>query len=392
METTDEPDTHDESTAADATDEMPPGDHPLEIAARSGIGPLAKAGREIWHGHTTPCVSCGHLVPRADEECAHCGQDLGGKMIETMRRHAGPWYVLEHVRPFPGVTLDRIVRQIVRGVLTETSIVRGPATDFQWRFAAETPGLARYFGVCWQCHGSVPMTDANCPACLAYQLLDRRGRRPKVRAAGKGGAAGTGNAGLSAGKPAPVGGNDGASDRMDEAGHSTETGEVLSPQESEMLAEASAAELNELREALTDVYIPSPDTALDEPPRIAGVRASWIAAGLLLLVIAALIAFAQLRGRTGTAEVSDAIGMAHDVGMRDRLCAAAVAPPAGKPARGAGVPLPVGWGLVHTRGGPPSRHCRCDTGLADDRGRLHALSANAMVPESPFGARRAGPL
>lgn len=296
LETTDEPDTHDESTTADATDEMPPGDHPLEIAARSGIGPLTKAGREIWHGHTTPCVSCGHLVLRADEECGHCGQDLGAEMIETMRRHAGPWYVLEHVRPFPGVTLDRIVRQIVRGVLTETSIVRGPATDFQWRFAAETPGLARYFGVCWRCHGPVPMTEANCPACLAYQLLDRRGRRPKVRAAGKGAAPGSGKAALSAGKPAPVDGIDGASDRMGDAGHPTETGEVLSPQEAEMLAEASAAELDELREALTDVYIPSPDTALDEPPRIAGIRASWVAAGLVLLAIAAIIAFAQLRG------------------------------------------------------------------------------------------------
>ena len=43
------------------------------------------------------------------------------------------------------------------------------------------------------------------------------------------------------------------------------------------MLEASAAELDKLREALTDVYLPSPDTALDDPPRIAGVRVSWVA-------------------------------------------------------------------------------------------------------------------
>jgi hypothetical protein len=70
-------------------------------------------------------------------------------------------------RPFPGVTIERIIRQIRRGVITETSIVRGPETGHQWRFAGETPGLCRYFGRCWQCHEHVEAMDSHCPSCLS---------------------------------------------------------------------------------------------------------------------------------------------------------------------------------------------------------------------------------
>ncbi len=152
----------------DPNGELPPGDHPLEIAARRGIGPLSPQAQEVWHGNARPCVSCGLLVLRDQRECDHCGQDLSDEMLAKMRVHAGPWYVLEHLRPFPGVSLERIIRQVRRGVLTETSIIRGPATDFQWRFAGETPGVCRYFGKCWSCHRPVTGSDSYCPACLVY--------------------------------------------------------------------------------------------------------------------------------------------------------------------------------------------------------------------------------
>ena len=147
--------------------ELPPGDHPLEVAGRRGIGPLSPRGRDVWHGGAVPCVSCGQLVLRDQAECDHCGQDLGREMIERMRAHAGPWYVLEHVRPFPGVSLERIIRQIRRGVLTDTSIVRGPDTEYQWRFAVETPGLCLYFKRCWRCHAEASPTDRQCASCQA---------------------------------------------------------------------------------------------------------------------------------------------------------------------------------------------------------------------------------
>jgi len=157
---------------ADA-DGLPPGNHPLEVAARRGLGPLSEKGREIWHGHTRPCVSCGQLVLRHAPACDYCAQDLTDEMIEKMRAVAGPWYVLEHVRPFPGVNIDRIIRQIHRGVLTETSIIRGPATDYQWKYAVETPGLCRYFNKCWNCFEVVQTVDTHCPACLSNLTFER---------------------------------------------------------------------------------------------------------------------------------------------------------------------------------------------------------------------------
>ncbi len=146
----------------------PTGLSALELGARRGIGPLSPAAAENWHGDATPCVSCGQLVRRAEETCASCGQDLSPKMLARMRLHAGPWYVLEHVRPFPGVALDRLLLQIKRGVLTRTTIVRGPSTGHQWKFAAETPGLSKHLGCCWSCHRDVQATDTHCPACQAY--------------------------------------------------------------------------------------------------------------------------------------------------------------------------------------------------------------------------------
>ncbi len=154
-------------------DDLPPGDHALEVAARKGFGPLSPIVKRVWHGDAVPCVTCGQLVRRGDDRCDHCGQDLSEEMVEKMRAHAGPWYVLEHLRPFPGVALDRIVRQIRRGLITETSIVRGPSTDYQWRFAVETPGLCRYFGKCWHCHHEVRPSDTYCQGCLSHLSFEK---------------------------------------------------------------------------------------------------------------------------------------------------------------------------------------------------------------------------
>lgn len=139
----------------------------VELAARRGLGPLSPAGGRVWHGDARPCVSCGQLVRRALKTCTECGQDLSDPMLEKMREHSGPWYVHEHVRPFPGVSLDRLIRQIRRGVLTRTTVVRGPTTYHQWRFAAETPGLSKYLGCCWKCQAAVQPADSVCGACGA---------------------------------------------------------------------------------------------------------------------------------------------------------------------------------------------------------------------------------
>ena len=251
MENGDKSSASGEPAAPESASEMPPGDHPLEVAARRGIGPLSPLVREVWHGHARPCVSCGHLVLREQRECDHCGQDLSLQMIEKMRLHAGPWDVFEHVRPFPGISLERVIRQIRRGVVTETSIVRGPATDFQWRFAIETPGLCRYFGKCWSCHAKVLPSETHCPDCLALLAFE---------------------------KPKPV--------------------KESSPPEAP--AEPHRKELRELSAAIDESLLARYDPLREEVPRIAGIRAVWLTVAVLIVAIATLLIIVKARDKETT--------------------------------------------------------------------------------------------
>lgn len=216
----------------------------LETAAQRGIGPLSDLGRRVWHGESIPCISCGELVARSASQCDLCGQDLRQPMVDRMQAHAGPWYVMEHVRPFPGVTLERLIRQAKRGVLVRTTIVRGPTTDHQWRFAAETPGLSRFVGCCWQCQSDVKPHDRTCPSCSADLL-------PAA----------------TAGEANPPG--DSPSD--------------VAPE----LAELTAA-LERSNEAIAS-------HAPDDPGRIGPIRAGWVIAGLVILLIAAVFYLARIR-------------------------------------------------------------------------------------------------
>jgi hypothetical protein len=249
--------------------ELPPGNHPIEVAARNGFGPLSARAREVWHGDGMPCVSCGALVPRTQESCPHCEQDLRADMLAKMRAYAGPWYVYEHVRPFPGVTFERLVRQIQRGLLTETSIVRGPSTNHQWRFAVETPGLSRYFGRCWRCHVGVMLADTHCTACRAPLLAE--------------GFEGSSGPVLSAMSSAPR--------------TRPESRAPLSEPASGHLAdgEAGNAEWAALRAALQAV--PHDHKPSEGPPRFAGFRAAWIVGVLALALMVGLLSVATIRGR-----------------------------------------------------------------------------------------------
>ena len=52
--------------------DLPPGNHPLEVAARRGSGPLSPHAQQEWHGQARPCVSCGQLVLRNGTACDFC--------------------------------------------------------------------------------------------------------------------------------------------------------------------------------------------------------------------------------------------------------------------------------------------------------------------------------
>ncbi len=284
--------------AGDAEFDLPAGDHPLEIAARRGIGPLSAAGQESWHGGSTPCVSCGQLVRRGVTQCEHCGQDLRDEMIEKMRAHAGPWYVLEHLRPFPGVSLDRIIRQIRRGLITEVSIVRGPSTDYQWRFAVETPGLCRYFGKCWHCHHTVTLGDTYCPACLSYLSFEKPAAIPATKQP---------EPALS-GLAAPISRGPMASQSIPPAEPSPAPVHAFATLEATRLRPDSggppwtvrppsgSTELDRLAEVIQSAR---PTPRFDEPQLLIGpIRAAWIAAGLLMLAVLGLLWITSARGRS----------------------------------------------------------------------------------------------
>jgi hypothetical protein len=277
-------------------DDLPPGDHALEVAARKGFGPLSPIVKRVWHGDATPCVTCGQLVRRGDDRCDHCGQDLSEEMVEKMRAHAGPWYVLEHLRPFPGVALDRIVRQIRRGLITETSIVRGPSTDYQWRFAVETPGLCRYFGKCWHCHHAVKPSDTYCQSCLSHLSFEKprtttepreerspgapgsRADVPSIRAA-------SGSERTSLNAAAPLGAGDRPSTRAS-ASVELPARPVLHP----------GSELAKLASVVHHLEA-IPASNGDGRPRIGPLTATWIAVAILLVAIIGLVWIARVRGQ-----------------------------------------------------------------------------------------------
>lgn len=223
-----------------------------EEGACRGIGPLSPLGEKVWHGEARPCVSCGQLIRRTAARCEHCGQLLSGDMIQKMRQHSGPWYVLEHVRPFPGVSKKRLLIQIERGILTQTTIVRGPSTHHQWRFAAETPGLSKYLGVCWACQATVYADDTTCPVCR--KNLDSDGEEVLI-----------------------------------------EDDETLSQPEEE---------LDQLKEAVR--FTAPRRRRSDEPARIGRIPAWWIVAALVIVLMAVVYFVARWRADRQTPNAANA--------------------------------------------------------------------------------------
>jgi hypothetical protein len=215
-------------------------------------------------------------------------------MVEKMRAHAGPWYVLEHLRPFPGVALDRIVRQIRRGLITETSIVRGPSTDYQWRFAVETPGLCRYFGKCWHCHHEVKPSDTYCQGCLSHLSFEKprpltalnapeprdssRANVPSVRPA-----SGSERTSLNGAPPL------GAGDRP-----STHAPASVEPPAGPALPPGS--ELAKLANVVHHLEA-IPASNGDGRPRVGPLTATWIAVAILLVAIIGLVWIARVRSQ-----------------------------------------------------------------------------------------------
>lgn len=283
----------------------------MEVAARKGFGPMSANAHDAWHGGAIPCVSCGQLVRRGQRECEECGQDLTPEALARMSAHAGPWFVFEHLRPFPGVSLERIVKQIRRGLITPTSIVRGPSTYFQWRFAAETPGLCRYFQVCWNCQSSVTSTDAQCRVCGSFLSFEGPQGKPPLPGDRLTGVHLTPDApslaGLSSGAAVDGGSGHAAAARL-----SSGLSAVVTPANTAMANDESLFEelktrgippqpsILELTAAISAADFDAPPAEPMEATGLSGRAVLWIAAATVALLLVVLLALGQLRAAPAT--------------------------------------------------------------------------------------------
>ena len=119
-----------------------------------------------WRGDQAPCVYCGQVIDRGADRCPHCRTSFSVAVRKASREILGSWYYLDPRNPSGrGVTLETLLKMIEKGRLRPDSIVRGPTTHQDWMYAAETPRLAKYFGLCPHCFAEVKPEDTYCTHC-----------------------------------------------------------------------------------------------------------------------------------------------------------------------------------------------------------------------------------
>jgi len=119
-----------------------------------------------WQSGQAPCVYCGQVVDRSADRCPHCRTSYSVAVRKASREVLGPWYYLDPRNPSGrGVTLETLLKMLEKGRLRPDSIVRGPTTHQDWMYAAETPRLAKYFGLCPHCFAKAKPEDTYCTHC-----------------------------------------------------------------------------------------------------------------------------------------------------------------------------------------------------------------------------------
>lgn len=145
------------------------------------------------------CPYCGDEQPRG-AACGSCRGRVDAASRQATHAQMGPWFVRDAARPFaPGCSLETLARLVERGVVTRSTVVRGPGSQQFWMRAERVAGISHWFGVCHACAGAVAPGSAACPACGAGQLasVDRQwlGLHAGAGTAGAAGAAPVGAVG-----------------------------------------------------------------------------------------------------------------------------------------------------------------------------------------------------
>ncbi len=129
------------------------------------------------------CPYCGNTQTQPDDRCAGCGGYFDQLSLKVTQQHMGPWFIRDRHNPFrPGCTYDVLVKQIQKGKITPTTILRGPTTRQYWSVARHVPGVAHRLGYCHACGARVEPTDQTCSHCgesfFAPQIRDNLGLAP----------------------------------------------------------------------------------------------------------------------------------------------------------------------------------------------------------------------
>jgi len=129
------------------------------------------------------CPYCGNTQSEPEDRCAACGGFFDNLSLKVTQQHMGPWFVRDRHHPFrPGCSYEVLKKQIERGKVKPTTIIRGPTTRQFWSVARNVPGVAHLLGYCHGCGGHVDPDADRCSHChtrlFAPRLRDKLGLAP----------------------------------------------------------------------------------------------------------------------------------------------------------------------------------------------------------------------
>ena len=126
----------------------------------------ASDNQVAWKSAQAPCVYCGQIIPRVVDRCPHCRTSFSLAVRKASREIIGPWYYLDPRNPSGrGVTFETLIKMSEKGRVRPDSIIRGPTTHQDWMYAAETPRLAKYLGMCPHCFAEAKPEETYCASC-----------------------------------------------------------------------------------------------------------------------------------------------------------------------------------------------------------------------------------
>lgn len=110
------------------------------------------------------CELCGKRFKGEGKVCPECSGKSAEKGVPEQRE--GLWSLLgEGAQSQSGLSFEEVQRMVKLGEITRYSTVKGPTTNYEWKYASETPRLCRYLSICYQCGGRVETQQTFCHIC-----------------------------------------------------------------------------------------------------------------------------------------------------------------------------------------------------------------------------------